>query len=257
MAESAADIIELKEHDTGILTYESHLKGHEGLYFARAKNDKILSIQDVCVSAKERGGYTGSLEDLIKHVKIFFREVVYLLRDGYGINLAGLIELFLNIGGFFKTPNTQPDPEENPVSVHVRRLHGAAKAVQGIRVRNWGPAPVPARIDQITDSKTGAVNDVLTAGGPFTIGGVMMKIAGTNAPGDRIGVSFYSLGTPNIDIAVAENLLLNEPTKIIGITPDLPAGKTWYVKIRTKYAGGANLLKETREIMSSFTIQRA
>jgi hypothetical protein len=44
-------------------------------------------------------------------------------------------------------------------------------------------------------------------------------------------------GSPSVKIGVTENLVLNDPTKVIGVTPNLPGGKTWYIKIRTRYAG--------------------
>jgi hypothetical protein len=257
MAESVTDIFELTEHSTDILMYESNLKGHEGFYFARTKNDKILSIKDVCVSAKERGGYTGSLDDLIEHVTVFFREAVHLLRDGYGVNLAGIVELYLKVCGFFQTPTEQVDPKKNPVIIAIRRLLGARKTAEGINIVNWGLAPAASRIDTITDSKTVKVNEVVTPGGGFTLAGIGIKIAGTSTPQDRLGVSFYSPGSPAVTVGVTENLILNEASKIIGIVPDLPADKKWYVKVRTRYAGGGTLLKETREITSDFTVQKA
>jgi hypothetical protein len=45
MAESAADMLELQEHSTDILMYENHMKGHEGLSYARTKNGKILTVK--------------------------------------------------------------------------------------------------------------------------------------------------------------------------------------------------------------------
>jgi hypothetical protein len=255
MTETAADIYKLTEHCTYIETHASNLKGLN-IFYAQTVNDQVLSVQNVCVLAKERGGFTGNVDDLINNTWIFLREVVRLLRDGYGINLGGLLELKLHVGGNLATPDAQPTPEENPLSIHVRQLSGSAKTVAGVRIVNRGLAPVPARIETITDFQTGAVNDVLTAGSPFTIEGVMMKIAGTSAPGDHIGVSFVSADLPEIEIGVTENLILNKPAKIIGITPDLPAGKPWRIRIRTKYTGGGTLLKETRVITSGFTVQR-
>jgi hypothetical protein len=257
MSESVTDIFELAEHNTDILMYESHMKGHEGLYFARTKNDKTLTIKDVCVSAKERGGYTGNLEDLIEHVMVFFREMVYLLRDGYGVNLAGLVKLYLKVCGFFKTPTEQVDTTKNPVIIAIRRLRGARKTAEDITIVNWGPAPSAARIDMFRDSKSTKVNDVASPGGGFMITGTGIKIVGESRPGDHIGISFYSPGSPAITIGVTENFILNAPSTVIGIVPDLPAGKTWYIQIRTKYSSGGTPLNEAREITSSFTVQTA
>jgi hypothetical protein len=63
-------------------------------------------------------------------------------------------------------------------------------------------------------------------------------------------------GPPNASIRVTENLVLNDPSKIIGVTPGLPVGKLWYVRVRTR-SGGGKELKETREIMSAFAVQKA
>jgi hypothetical protein len=82
----------------------------------------------------------------------------------------------------------------------------------------------------------------------------MMKITGTSVPGGRIGVSFFLHG---VEIGVTENLVHNEKSTIIGVTPNLSIGKDWYAKIRTRFSGGGNLLKETRGITSNFTVQRA
>lgn len=256
MAESVADPFELKEHNTDIFTYESHLKGHEGLYFARTKNDKILTLQDVAVWAKELD-YTVNVENLIRDADILFRTIVHLLRDGYGVNLGGLVELYLNVGGFFKKPADTPDPKENPVSIHVRRLHGAARAVEGIHVVNWGLAPTAPRIDGITDNATGTVNDVVTPEKPFTITGKDIRILGENKPGDRIGVSFYAPGSPNVTVYVSDALVINEANRIVGVVPELIAGKSWQIKIRTKFSGSGTPLKETREIVSGFSVQVA
>jgi hypothetical protein len=256
MTITAADIYKVTEHSTDIVTHASNLKGQEHVYYAVTVNDHVHTVTDVCVSAKEHGGFTGNVDDLINHVWVFLREVVHLLRDGYGINMGGLLELKLHVGGSLATPDAQPTPEANPVTIRVRQLSGAAKTVEGIHIVNRGLAPVPARIETVTDFKTGAVNDILTPGGPFTLEGVMMKIAGTPAPDDPLGVSFVSEDTPAIEIAVTGNLILNKPTKIIGTTPNLPPGKPLRIRIRTKYTGSGTLLQETRVITSSFTVQR-
>ncbi|MDR0637300.1 MAG: DUF4469 domain-containing protein [Spirochaetaceae bacterium] len=257
MAESVADPFELKEHNTDVFTYESHLKGSEGLFIARTKNDKTLTLKDVCVSAKERGGFTGSLEDLIEHSDIIMREVVSRVRDGYGVNMAGIIELHLNVGGTLKDPYDKPDPVENKLSLRVRRLHGAARLVQGIHVVNWGLAPASARIDELIDSATGAVNDVVTRGKPATITGKNIRIEGTSKPDDEIGVGFYTPGPPETTVWMMEPLVVNEKSRIVIVVPHSIPGEAWYVKIRTRYSGGGAFLKETREIISGFTVQAA
>jgi hypothetical protein len=256
MAESFVRGDVLKRHDTEVLMYESHLKDLEGRFFALTKNNQVFNYEDVCVSAGERGDYRGSIEEMKANLAAFFKEAVWLLRDGYRINMGGLVELYINLGGNFETPASPIDPEKNPASLNIRRLHDATLLAKSIRFVNLGPAPFPARIDEIIDSKTGAVNELVTPGRPFTLTGTSIKIAGTSKASDRIGISFLSPGSPDISIGVTENLILNERSKIIGITPDLLDGKKWKVVIRTKHTN-SGLLKETREIISSFTVQKA
>jgi hypothetical protein len=64
-------------------------------------------------------------------------------------------------------------------------------------------------------------------------------------------------GSPNVTVWVSENLVVNEPSKIIGVVPDLLPDKPWNIVIRIQFAGSGTLLKETREIMSGFTVEKA
>jgi hypothetical protein len=258
MTFTAADLYQVKEHSTNAFAHQSYLKGYEDLFYLLPEHAQILSILDVSVMAKERGEYTGSVEEMNSNVWAFLRETSNLLRDGYGVNLGGVVELVLKVGGFIKTPTDNPDPKENPVSLSIRRLIGASRLVEGIQIVNRGLAPSPARIEKLIDAKTGAMNDVVTVGGAFTIEGTGMKVDGTTtSPIDRIGVSFFMPGPPEVKIIVTENLIMNEPSKIIGIVPDLPDGKPLYVRICTRYSHGGTLLKENRVILSPFTVVKA
>jgi hypothetical protein len=42
-----------------------------------------LSIEAVCAALKNRGGFTGNYDDLVKHVKQFFDAAAYQLCDGF------------------------------------------------------------------------------------------------------------------------------------------------------------------------------
>jgi hypothetical protein len=41
----------------------------EGSLIARTDNEALLSIEDVCAALKNRGGFTGSYDDLVELVK--------------------------------------------------------------------------------------------------------------------------------------------------------------------------------------------
>ena len=47
-------------HRIRVKLYPSHLPGHEDELVAKTVNEKTLSIDEVCVAAKERGGLLGT-----------------------------------------------------------------------------------------------------------------------------------------------------------------------------------------------------
>ena len=65
--------------------YPNYLGAGEGAYVARSKPEAPLSVENICVSAKNRGGYTGGLPDLIEHSTIFLNEMTYQLLDGFSV----------------------------------------------------------------------------------------------------------------------------------------------------------------------------
>ena len=44
--------------------YPSYLPGTEGKYIARTLNEAIVTIEDICASMKNRGGFDGSYEKM-------------------------------------------------------------------------------------------------------------------------------------------------------------------------------------------------
>jgi hypothetical protein len=46
----------------------------------------------------------------------------------------------------------------------------------------------------------------------------------------------------------------NNPSKIIAMIPQLPAGQQWVVEVRTQYSSGSTLLKEVRTIRGDFEL---
>jgi hypothetical protein len=55
----------------------------------RTVNEKTFSFEEVCAAAKERGGFTGSLDDLKERVAIFLREAAHHLCDGFEVRRTG------------------------------------------------------------------------------------------------------------------------------------------------------------------------
>jgi hypothetical protein len=74
-------------HRIRVKLYPIYLPQVEGAYIARTDNEASLTIEQVCAALKNRGGFTGSYDDLVEHVKQFLDEVVYQICDGFAVNL--------------------------------------------------------------------------------------------------------------------------------------------------------------------------
>ena len=75
-------------HRIRVKLYPNYLPSVEGQYIARTNNEASLSIEQVCAALKNRGGFTGSYDALIDHVRQFFDEAAYQLCDGFAVNMG-------------------------------------------------------------------------------------------------------------------------------------------------------------------------
>ncbi|MDR2286614.1 MAG: DUF4469 domain-containing protein, partial [Prevotellaceae bacterium] len=98
-----------------------------------------------------------------------------------------------------------------------------------------------AVITQVTDVKTGSINDLLTPNRNLKIAGHKIKIAGDNAAN---GIYFVNQATAERTKVDDSDIAINNPSELIVIIPQLPAG-TYQVEVTTQYSAGI-FLKEPR-----------
>ncbi|MDR1469846.1 MAG: DUF4469 domain-containing protein [Spirochaetaceae bacterium] len=252
---SVLDDVKQVLHRVRVKLYPSNLPENEGKLIARTVNEKTLTYEEVCVAAKERGGYTGSLDNLKEDVAVFLRESAHQLCDGFAINFGGMFSISPNLGGLLENEHEPIDPEKHKITFHFKTLPPLNALSDRIEIISEGLADTNGYIMEITDVTTGQVNDVVTKGGIATITGDRLKVAGDPA---KVGVFFYSLGSPNVSIKVAGNLAINDPKRIVFTVPELLAGKNFFVEVRTYYSGSeARPLKEMRTVRSKFMVKQA
>jgi hypothetical protein len=223
--------------------YPNYLHNVEGAYLARTDDEASLSIEQVCAAMKNRGGYTGSYEDAVEHVKLFFDEAAYQLCDGFSVN-TGYYSLHPRIGGTWESPADPCDPAKHPLRFSFRALKPLRDLAAHIEVLIEGVAETAGFIAEVTDVTTEAVNETLTPGGMIAIEGHKIKIAGDNAD---CGVYFVSAANAAQRVKVTGHLAENTASKIIGIIPALAAGQ-WKLELVTQFTGSGTLLKEPRTI---------
>jgi hypothetical protein len=234
------DVMEVL-HKIKAKLYPNYLKKGDGAFIARAKAEAPLSVEDVCASAKNRGGFTGSYEDLVEHTHIFVNEMVYQLLDGFSVQIGSFFSLHTRLGGTYSKPADHIDAKK--ISVSFRLLTRLRDLLDRIEVENEGIAGDGAYIDEVADVHTGALNSVLTPNRMLHITGNKIKIAGD---GETAGVWFVNQSTQE-RVKVTENLGINTSAEIMADIPGLSAG-TYKLEIVTRFAPGGTLLKEPRTI---------
>jgi hypothetical protein len=227
--------------------YPNYLQGIQGAYIARTDDEAALTIEQICAAAKNRGGFTGSYEDMVEHVKHFLDEAAYQLADGFSVN-TGYFSLHPRIGGVWESLTESYDPVKHPVKFSFRALRPLREVAKHIEVLIEGLADSGSFIADITDVDTEAVNETLTPGGMFTLTGHKIKVAGDNAD---CGVYFAEAAGTGQRVQVTRHLADNQSNRIVGIIPALAAG-TWTVEVVTQFTGsGSSALKTPRTIKSA------
>jgi hypothetical protein len=239
-------------HRIRVKLYPNYLKGVEGAYIARVRDEAMLGIRDLVASLKNRAGFTGKAEDAIDYYEQIIAEAKYQLCDGFAVNF-GPFSVHPHVGGTWDKVNEAHDRDKHPVSFRYRTRAEMRALTSQIEVEVDGLADVNGLIDEVVDVTTDAVNETLTPGGEFIITGDKLKITGDNA---GVGLYFVSAADTTQRVKVTGRMAENAPTKLIGIIPVLTAG-AWKVQVVTQYTGtSSTFLKAPRTIESKaeFTV---
>jgi hypothetical protein len=172
------------------------------------------------------------------------------LQNGFTV-LTKLIHIAPRVKGKW-TSELVYKADEHHVTVDSSpsaELHAALNeiGVEALGIKDDGGA----RIGLVTDAKTGKTDGTVTQNNIITITGEKIKIEPDAAA--NVGVFFDQQGaTASLKVAViSENL----PKRVSCLTPALLAGKTYTLRIVTRYAGSNTLLKEPRTIVYSLPIK--
>jgi DNA-binding domain/Domain of unknown function (DUF4469) with IG-like fold len=209
-------------------------------FTARTASERSLNVQQICQAAVSRGGADISASSMEHATELFLKEMAYQLCDGYSIN-TGYFTANTTIRGVFDNPSETFNKDKHSIIFQFNQGEKLRAEIPNIEVEILGVAESSAVILQVTDVKSGSVNDLITPGRNLKIAGSKIKVAG-NDP--FIGVFFVNT-TSNVRTMVEESdIVTNNPSELIVVIPALPAG-TYQLEVVTQYSSGA-LLKDTR-----------
>jgi hypothetical protein len=247
-------IFDVKEklNNIRVKLYQNNLPKAEGRFIARNESGTPLEIEEVCAYMKNRGGFTGSYDDLIEHVKRFLDETMYQLCNGKAVNMR-YFSIHSSVGGTFDSAHERHDHDKNPVTFRFRCRRAMRELARATGVIIIAVADAAGYISDFTDVSSQGINETVKRGGQFVISGHKIKVEG-----DDPSCGLYFESVPNKRrIKVEGQLAENSPSKIIGIVPRLAAHRQYKVVIISQFTGSGTLLKTPRVITSDFALEAA
>jgi hypothetical protein len=227
-------------HRVRAYLYDNLLTEDPNDFIARVSSERSLNVEQICTSAANRGGADISASSMHHAVDLFLEETAYLLCDGYSIN-TGFFTASVHIKGVFNSPNDTFDPNKHTIVFEFHQGEEMRERLSNIAVDILGVANSSLSIAQVTDVKTGSVNNLLTPYHNLKIAGYKIKIAGDNPDNS---VYFHSIMEGYRVKVDASDIVVNNPSELIIVIPNLSAG-TYKVEVTTQY-GGTKPLKESR-----------
>jgi len=220
--------------------YDNLLTEDQNDFTARVSSERTLNVSDVCKSAATRGGAASSPETMEHNVNLFLKEMGYQLSDGYSVNTGYFMATTL-IKGVFNSPTETFNPNKHAIIFQFNQGETLRKELPGIQVDILGVADSNITVVQVTDVKTGSINDKLTPGRNLKIKGYKLKLAGESP---AVGVYFVNQTTGERTKVDATDIVTNNPSELIIVTPDLLPG-VYTLEVASQFSG-AILLKEPR-----------
>ncbi|WP_449388271.1 DNA-binding domain-containing protein [Chryseobacterium lineare] len=209
-------------------------------FTARTASERSLNVQQICQSAANRGGADISASAMEHATELFLKEMAYQLCDGYSIN-TGYFMANTTIRGVFDSPSETFNKDKHSIIFQFNQGEKLRAEIPNIEVNILGIAEASAVILQVTDVKSGSVNDLLTPGRNLKIVGSKIKVTGDDA---SVGVYFVDATTQERTKVEQSDIVTNNPSEVMVVIPELAAG-TYTIEVLTQYSGSQSL-KEPR-----------
>ncbi len=227
-------------HKIKAYLYDNVLTPDPNDFIARTISERSLNVKQICEASVNRGGADVSAASIEHAVELFLKEMAYQLCDGYSVN-TGYFTAGTQIRGVFSLAAEPYNPQKHNILFQFNQGDKLRAEIPNIEISILGVAQSDAIILEAKDVKSGTINDLLTPGKNLKIKGSKIKITGDNAAN---GIFFVETSTQTRLPVDASDIVINNPSEVILIIPDLPAG-TYTLEIVTQYGNGS-LLKDPR-----------
>ena len=228
-------------HKIKAYLYDNTLtKDNPNDFIARTASERSISVKQICEAAASRGGADVSASSMEHATELFLKEMAYQLCDGFSVN-TGYFTASTTIRGVFDSPSETFNKDKHSIIFQFNQGEKLRAEIPNIEVEILGVAEASSVILQVTDVKSGSVNDLITPGRNLKIAGSKIKVAG-NDP--FIGVFFVNTTSGARTMVEESDMVTNNPSELIVVIPALPAG-IYQLEVVTQFAD-SSILKQPR-----------
>jgi hypothetical protein len=212
-------------------------------YSIRVVAERSLNVRQISGTAVTRGGADISAVAMEHAVDLWLAEMAYQLCDGFSVN-TGWFTASVHVKGTVKNSAERYDPDRHTIVFEFHQGALMRREIPGIEVEIRGVADTDGHVAQVIDVKTGSVNNLLTPGRNLRISGNKLKIAGSDP---TVGVYFRNADTAAEVKVDPADIVINNPSELIVVIPELDKNLTWQLVIITQYGVGF-ILKTPRTV---------
>ena len=185
-------------------------------------------------------GSTVTKSDLLAVMNLIDEATLALVKEGYRVDLAGIVDIYPRLQGVFNGPGDGFDKSRHSISVNANAAPAFIARVRADAAvqKEEAVTPTPAPL-QFVDGTSGAVNSAVTAGSIGTLSGSRLKF---NAAAADEGL-FFAASAGGVETKVA-TISINKPGQLVFLIPALPSGE-YTLQVRARLNGSKDVRSGT------------
>jgi len=192
-------------------------------------------------------GTTLTRTDILAVLNNLEETVVSALLDGNNVTLP-LFNTSFSISGVFESPSDSFDGNRHKLNINLTKGLKLREIESKVRFEKTNTASPQPQIQEVKDSVSGKVNEILTRRGVVEVRGYNLKIEGDNP---SCGLWFVSEDGKEFKANV---IIENKPSRIMAMIPEFEGDKV-QIKVVTQYANGVKLLKTPKSFIYQKNLQ--
>ena len=217
---------------------ENLLTEREDDYSAQVNGATSYDRAAIVTRMNNRGNLLTKV-DIDAVLNAYENEVEMIHDEGGHVNTP-LFNTSSSISGVFEGPMDTFDPNRHKYNINVTKGTRLRAVEKRQKLEKTNATPLQPNIQEVKDTISGKVNEVLTPNGVVEVRGYSLKIAGD----ERCGLWFIPASGEAVKAAIFVD---NKPSTVIAIIPPLAAG-SYTVRIVTQHSSGKDL-KEPKSVI--------